>query len=61
MFQSNGKKSASVRKRTRSTSVATRERQREEREAIVLWKRPFTTLHYSLMESVFTVHDWIRK
>ena len=33
---------------------------KEEREGIVLWKRPITTLHYGVMELAITSFDWMR-
>lgn len=31
---------------------------KEEREGILLWTRPFTTIHYSFLELVHTVYEW---
>lgn len=36
--------------------VRLRERQRKERSKLVLWRRPFTTLHYFVRESFYELH-----
>lgn len=38
-----------------------REDERHEREGIVLWKRPFTTLHYFSVELCLNVHEYAVK
>lgn len=35
-----------------------REAEREEREQIVLWKRPFTTLHYFVIELCLNIQEY---
>jgi len=48
-------------KRTRSRSQAAREKLKEERESIVLWKKPLTTLNYSFRELCITIFEWGQK
>ena len=59
----NGSRSApspKIKKRSRSVSMA-REKLKEERESIVLWRKPLTTVHYSVRELLITVVEWIQK
>jgi len=49
---------SSVRKRTLSHQARVAER--EERESLLLWRAPFTTLHYSFRELLLTLLDWGR-
>ncbi|KAM6945955.1 vacuole membrane protein 1-like [Aplochiton taeniatus] len=47
-----------------STDSAARERRqkdKEERLSLVLWKRPCTTLHYFLLETLVTLKEWTLK
>ena len=37
------------------------EDERQERESIVLWKKPFTTLHYFLVELCLTIQEYTLK
>lgn len=36
-----------------------KERDREERESLVLWKKPLLTLHYFTLELLITLKEWI--
>lgn len=36
-----------------------KQRDREEREALVLWKKPLLTLHYFTLELLITIKEWI--
>ena len=38
-----------------------REEERQEREGIVLWKRPFTTLHYFTVELCLNIQEYALK
>ncbi|XP_072231599.1 vacuole membrane protein 1-like isoform X1 [Leuresthes tenuis] len=38
-----------------------KQRDREERESLVLWKKPLLTLHYFLLEMLITLRGWIRR
>lgn len=38
-----------------------REEERQEREGIVLWKRPFTTLQYFTVELCLTIQEYAQK
>lgn len=38
-----------------------RQKDREERLSLVLWKRPLTTLHYFLLETLMEVKEWTLK
>jgi hypothetical protein len=38
-----------------------REEERQEREGIVLWKRPFTTLHYFSVELCLNIQEYAQK
>ncbi|KAM4545622.1 vacuole membrane protein 1-like isoform 1-T2 [Odontesthes bonariensis] len=38
-----------------------KQRDREERESLVLWKKPLLTLHYFLLELLITLRGWIRR
>merc|ERR1719361_214797 len=51
----------STQQRARSRSQASREKLKEEREQIVLWKRPLTTLNYSTRELLITLLEWAQK
>ena len=42
------------------TTPAWKQQLKEEREGIVLWKRPLTTVHYSVMELGINVLEWVR-
>merc|ERR1719219_1072110 len=51
----------STQQRARSRSQASREKLKEEREQIVLWKHPLTTLNYSIRELFITLIEWAQK
>ena len=51
----------STQQRARSRSQASREKLKEEREQIVLWKQPLTTLNYSTRELLITLLEWAQK
>merc|ERR1719361_2784508 len=51
----------STQQRARSRSQASREKLKEEREQIVLWKQPLTTLNYSTRELLITLLEWTQK
>lgn len=36
-----------------------KQRDREERETLVLWKKPLLTLHYFTLELIITLQEWI--
>jgi hypothetical protein len=38
-----------------------RQKDREERLALVLWRRPIITLHYFLQETFITLKEWTLK
>ncbi|XP_062288695.1 vacuole membrane protein 1-like isoform X1 [Scomber scombrus] len=38
-----------------------KQREREERESLVLWKKPLLTLHYSSLELLITLKEWTRR
>jgi hypothetical protein len=38
-----------------------REEERQEREGIVVWKRPFTTLHYFSVELCLNIKEYTQK
>ncbi|KAM9728293.1 vacuole membrane protein 1-like isoform 1-T1 [Menidia menidia] len=38
-----------------------KQRDREERESLVLWKKPLLTLHFFLLELLITLRGWIRR
>lgn len=38
-----------------------RQKDREERLSLVVWKRPLTTLHYFLLEALVEVREWTFK
>ncbi|XP_062872665.1 vacuole membrane protein 1 isoform X2 [Trichomycterus rosablanca] len=47
-----------------STDASVRERkqkEREERLSLVLWRKPIQTLHYSFLETLMTVKEWTLK
>lgn len=48
-------------KRVRTRSQANREKLREEREQITLWKQPITTINYSTREFFITLMEWSRQ
>jgi len=56
----NGIKMAPVRPtaRVRTRSQAAKERLKEEREQILLWKQPLTTINYSTRELLITLFEW---
>jgi len=56
----NGIKMAPVRPaaRVRTRSQAAREKLKEEREQILLWKQPLTTINYSTRELLITLFEW---
>lgn len=35
-----------------------RQKDKEERLSLVLWKRPITTLHYFLLETLIKLQEW---
>ncbi|KAM9347975.1 vacuole membrane protein 1-like isoform 2-T2 [Symphorus nematophorus] len=37
----------------------TKQRDREERETLVLWKKPLQTIHYFILELLITLKEWI--
>jgi len=47
--------------RVRTRSTAAREKLKEERESIVLWKQPLTTMNYSFRELCITLLEWAQK
>merc|ERR1719361_2879393 len=51
----------STQQRARSRTQASREKLKEEREQIVLWKHPLTTLNYSTRELFITLIEWAQK
>merc|ERR1719361_42952 len=51
----------STQQRARSRTQASREKLKEEREQIVLWKHPLTTLNYSIRELFITLIEWAQK
>ncbi len=60
----NGKMSSSPAKaprRRRTTSQSARDALKEERESIVLWRKPFTTINYSARELVLTLIEWAQQ
>ena len=44
--------------RVRTRSQASREKLKEEREQILLWKQPLTTVNYSTRELLITLFEW---
>jgi len=56
----NGIKMSPVRPsaRVRTRSQASREKLKEEREQILLWKQPLTTVNYSTRELLITLFEW---
>lgn len=40
---------------------ARRQKDREERLSLVVWKRPLTTLHYFLLEALLETKEWTLK
>ena len=44
--------------RVRTRSQAAKERLKEEREQILLWKQPLTTINYSTRELLITLFEW---
>ena len=49
---------SSAKKRTRTVSQTERLKLREERESLVLWKHPITTINYSVRELLITLSEW---
>jgi len=47
--------------RVRTRSQNAREKLREEREQILLWKQPLTTINYSTRELLITLVEWTKK
>ena len=47
-------------RRVRTLSHQARALEREERELIVLWRAPITTLHYSAREFLITITEWAK-
>lgn len=47
--------------RVRTRSQAHREKLREEREQITLWKQPLTTINYSSREFFITLMEWSKQ
>ena len=45
----------------RSRSASLREKLKEERENITLWKKPLTTLNYSFREFSLTLLEWTKQ
>merc|ERR1712110_1036108 len=48
-------------KRPRTRSQAAREKLKEDRENITLWKQPITTINYSTRELCITLLEWGQK
>lgn len=44
-----------------SVMKARRQKDREERLSLVVWKRPLTTLHYFLLEALLETKEWTLK
>ena len=44
--------------RVRTRSQAAREKLKEDREQILLWKKPLTTINYSTRELLITLIEW---
>jgi len=38
-----------------------KQRDGEERETLVLWKKPLVTLHYFTLELLFTLKEWLSR
>uniref|UniRef100_A0A3B4V461 Uncharacterized protein n=2 Tax=Seriola dumerili TaxID=41447 RepID=A0A3B4V461_SERDU len=38
-----------------------KQRDREERETLVLWKKPLFTLHYFTLELLITLKEWMSR
>lgn len=53
--------SSTAKKRVRTQSQDQRKQQKEERESIVLWKKPITTIHYASVELVYTIKEWCQQ
>ena len=49
---------SSAHKRTRTVSQTERLKLKEERESLVLWKHPITTINYSVRELLITLSEW---
>ena len=49
---------ASVSKRTRTLSQSERLKLKEERESLVLWRHPVTTINYGVRELFITLSEW---
>jgi len=49
---------SSAKKRTRTVSQTERLKLKEERESLVLWKHPITTINYSVRELLITLSEW---
>ena len=60
IFFQNGIKLSSA-KRPRTRSQAAREKLKEDRENITLWKQPITTINYSTRELCITLLEWGQK
>lgn len=46
---------------TDSSTSEKRQKDREERLSLVLWRRPIVTLHYFLLETLITLKEWASK
>ena len=49
---------ASITKRTRTISQNERQKLKEERESLVLWRHPITTINYGIRELFITLSEW---
>ena len=48
----------STAKRTRTLSQSERLKLKEERESLVLWRHPITTINYGVRELFITLSEW---
>jgi len=49
-----------AKQRTRTISQTERLKLKEERESLVLWRHPITTINYSFRELIITLSEWVK-
>lgn len=57
----NGVQNGNITESVDSKMKMMREAERQERESIVLWKRPITTLHYFTVELILNIKEYTIK